>query len=844
MGLPSSSRVSRSGATATPVKKPRVGSFPEQGIGPLGLLFVVFLAVAAVGILDYGVLPPAYPERVKPPQNVHARLDFSYSDPDEMNRQREMASEKASRVYVEDPAWTADILRDLTELAGIVEVATGLSDARERANRYPHDAALVEELYRYNQEMGPLRSPLRTVLLERLRSSLQNAAANGILTLDNFEFERNKRGERREIIRVLPGSAGEKESAAPRTVVVSVERLRSIETADEELRRGSWRENLPPALEKELYRYLHTRLTNNLRLDAAQTALRQEKAREDVGRGDVKVKKGSLILSKDREVSNAELQRLHAEYRTYKKSLPWQARLKHLLALGAMALAVLIAFLFVAYRSQPEIFRRRRPLALLALLVLTVLAVSRGLLLAGMSMALAPFIIAGMVASLTFGQTATMLTLVALCFLTTLAGVRWEAMDTAGGIPAIGLALMAGGIVAALSPERLQARWDLLKYGALGGLVQGALVAGSSLLGAGLLSQNVASAESVANGTAEHAAALLQAGVPTLVQAFLALVNGPLCGLLVLGALPLLESLFGILTNIRLFELADMNQPALKRIQLEAPGTFAHTLQVRFLAEPAAAAIGANTRLVSAGCLYHDIGKVLKPEYFIENQMDAPERHMRLRPSVSALLITAHVKDGIDLAWEYGLPQQIIDFIPEHHGTTLVSYFYHSARKNAEAEGAGGAGSGNAVQESFFRYPGPKPRSRETAILMLADTVEAAARTLNSPNAARLASFTHELVMEKVLDGQLDECALTFRELALIEEAFQRVLVTRYHARIRYPGQSGEEDTTPPVAKTTVVEPVPAAGAHPGSAQYQGRPGPGAAAETRPQNGPGRDPNG
>ncbi|MCY3019903.1 MAG: HDIG domain-containing protein, partial [Planctomycetota bacterium] len=289
------------------------------------------------------------------------------------------------------------------------------------------------------------------------------------------------------------------------------------------------------------------------------------------------------------------------------------------------------------------------------------------------------------------------------------------------------------------------------------------------------------------------------------------LINGPVCGLLVLGSLPLIESLFGILTNIRLFELADMNQPALRRIQLEAPGTFAHTLQVRFLAEPAAAAIGANTRLVSAGVLYHDMGKVLKPEYFIENQMDAPERHLRLRPSVSALLITAHVKDGIDLAHEYGLPQQIIGFIPEHHGTTLVSYFYHSAKRNAASEGNAGAGGGAAaVQESFFRYPGPRPRSRETAIVMLADTVEAATRTLSNPNAARLRTFTHELIMEKVLDGQLDECDLTFAELALIEEAFLRVLVTRFHARIRYPGQPGEEVAAAVDAKTTIVEALPA----------------------------------
>jgi putative nucleotidyltransferase with HDIG domain len=238
-----------------------------------------------------------------------------------------------------------------------------------------------------------------------------------------------------------------------------------------------------------------------------------------------------------------------------------------------------------------------------------------------------------------------------------------------------------------------------------------------------------------------------------------------------------------------------MNQPALRRIQTDAPGTFAHTLQVRNLAEPAADAIGANTRLVSAGVLYHDLGKTLKPEYFVENQMNAEERHSRLRPSVSTLLITAHVKDGMELAHEYGLPNQIIDFIPEHHGTTLVSYFYHTAKKNAESAENASDTTGHetdTVQEAFFRYPGPKPQSRETAIVMLADTVEAATRTLDNPSAARLRTFIHELIMNKMLDNQLDECDLTFAELMLVEAAFLRVLVSRFHSRIKYPGQTLE----------------------------------------------------
>lgn len=346
--------------------------------------------------------------------------------------------------------------------------------------------------------------------------------------------------------------------------------------------------------------------------------------------------------------------------------------------------------------------------------------------------------------------------------------------------------MMAGGIAAALPSHRLRARWDLLKYGLIGGFVQFVLTMMVCCLGI-----DWAAGVQVNSLPFNFTEIPIRPGFPTLTDAALALVNGPFCGLLMLGSLPLIESLFGILTNIRLLELAQTDHPALRLIQEKAPGTFTHTLAVRSLAEPAAEAIGANRLLVGTGVMYHDIGKVLKPEYFVENQMGAEELHRRLRPSVSALLITAHVKDGIELAREFGLPQQIIDFIPEHHGSTLVTYFYHSAKKQAEAQGEGDADD-TVVQESFFRYPGPKPQSRETAIVMIADTIEAATRTLDDPSPSRLAAFVHELTMAKMLDGQFDECDLTFADLRLIEEAFNRVLVTRFHSRVRYPGQADE----------------------------------------------------
>jgi len=828
----SSSRPGRTGISATPARKgfwderAATDTFRDESIGPLGVIFCGLLVAAAVYILDYGVLPPVYREGSRPTANVTARLDFKYNDPNELSRLRDEAAEKAPRVYVADPQWVDNLVAPLTNLISVVEVAQTPQDLRDRTASNPQDAQLVEELYRAHQEMGERRKFLSSVMLGRIKSSLQVIAGDdlpgslpgGIVNKADLEFERNKRGEHREIIRVTPMPGNKVADAAKnpgKQQFVPVERLRSVEMAADEFHRLSWKESLPRRqLEEQIWAHLSARMVPSLTLDTVQTELRKEMAQEAVGQGLVAVKQGDVILSKDKlKIPRADLEKLHAEYRAFKKSQPIEARVKHLLGLAAVVFATLLIFLFVTSRAEPGLLRRRRALIMLGLMMLSGVAVSRLLMLAGFSGVLTPFVFIGIVASLAFGQVVTLLALFSLCVMTTLAGVRWEAYPVEGGIPALGLALMAGGIAAALPAQRLRDRWDILKNGAIGGLVQGILVAGVAFLGEGL---NGPATDVFGSLDIDHFALLSpRAGVPTLVDSMIALASGPLFALIVLGSLPVIESFFGILTSIRLFELADMNRPALKRIQLEAPGTFAHTLQVRFLAEPASDAIGTNTRLISAGVLYHDLGKVLKPEYFVENQMDAPERHRRLRPSVSALLITAHVKDGIELAHEYGLPQQIIDFIPEHHGTTLVSYFFHSAKKKAESEEQTGEGGGSeAVQEAFFRYPGPKPRSRETAIVMLADTVEAASRTLDNPSAARLSAFVHELIMDKMLDGQLDECSLTFAELTQIEEAFVRVLVTRFHSRVRYPGQP-EGDTVPEAGfnpKTTVVDALPMVG--------------------------------
>lgn len=258
-------------------------------------------------------------------------------------------------------------------------------------------------------------------------------------------------------------------------------------------------------------------------------------------------------------------------------------------------------------------------------------------------------------------------------------------------------------------------------------------------------------------------------------------------GFVVLGILPFVEKSFKITTSMTLLELADASQPLLRRLAIEAPGTYNHSLQVATLAEAAAESIKANSLLCRVAAYYHDVGKINKADYFIENQVDGRNRHINLSPSVSLLIIIGHVKDGIELAKEYNLPASILPFIQQHHGTTLIEYFYHQActrQGQTDAEGP-------SVPETQYRYAGPKPKSREIAILMICDAVESAVRAMPEPNASRIEALVHELAMKRLHDGQFDECDLTFRELEQIERSLTKTLLGIYHGRIAYPSSVG-----------------------------------------------------
>ena len=280
------------------------------------------------------------------------------------------------------------------------------------------------------------------------------------------------------------------------------------------------------------------------------------------------------------------------------------------------------------------------------------------------------------------------------------------------------------------------------------------------------------------------------------VQSALAVGNGLVTAMLVGGALPILEQLFQITTDISWLEASDLNHPLLRRMTIEAPGTYHHSLVVANLAEAAAEGIGGNPTLCRVCAYFHDIGKLVKPEYFTENMNFERNPHDDLAPTMSALIILSHVKEGVDLALKYKLNQRIIDIIQEHHGTSLVYYFYQRAVQQLEDARAGGKIMNMReedipeVQEDSFRYSGPKPQTKESAIVSLADMVESASRSLEKPTPQKIEQLVQELVEERIADGQLDECDLTLGELKVIAERFQFTLMTMLHTRIAYPKQA------------------------------------------------------
>jgi putative nucleotidyltransferase with HDIG domain len=481
----------------------------------------------------------------------------------------------------------------------------------------------------------------------------------------------------------------------------------------------------------------------------------------------------SQLAEAGKPLTNKEIGLLEKEWNELVGKMTLADKLARVAAYGGMIAALyLLCGSYLFFVDDRSLLLDRWKLA--KLLSVIVLAIVLGYWVSGDRWRgeLIPLVMASIVLSVVYGRELALLLMAAACVSMTL----FQGCDLA---ELVSMAAACTSCILLLG--RIRTRTHLLYVGAVSGLITLLTVVGVGIvtgqtLSAGALGSGIElvyrgpQADMVFWGLLKEA---MRAGVYILVSS-----------LAMTGLLPLVEKAFGVQTDLSLLELGDASHPLLRRLAQRAPGTYNHSINVASIAEAAADSIGANGLLVRVGAYFHDIGKMFKPEYFIENQSAGINQHDSLQPAMSTLVIIAHVKDGADLARSHHLPEPIIDFILQHHGTTLVEYFYREAARRSEEDP-----NGESVSDKDFRYPGPKPQTLEAAVMMLADTVESASRTLVDPTPSRITNLVESIANKKMSDGQFDECGLTFRQLDRVRRSLVKSLTAIYHARVKYPGQ-------------------------------------------------------
>ncbi len=478
--------------------------------------------------------------------------------------------------------------------------------------------------------------------------------------------------------------------------------------------------------------------------DRAETEWRRVQAQSTV-RGVIgTVKKDELIVDANQRVTHDAVLKLRSLRNLELANSNQSEFLYPPFARILLMLLFVAAFLTYLRMELPGVYRDNGMLAMFTLLTLTVLGSVVALVNWGgqseftVPLALAPLV----VASLLEKRPALVFTLMLSVLATAVAELR---------APFVPVAMM-GGVTATYSVARLRHRWHFVR----------AFFAIALANLAAIMAWDLARLAPTQTLLVDALAGTLNAFMATLVAFLL---------------LPLVETVFRLTSDVTLLELSDLNRPLLRRMQLEAPGTYHHSMVVGSLAEAAAEAIGANSLLARVSAYYHDIGKLAKPEYYAENEpASSRSRHEKLTPSMSALVVKSHITEGLELARQQRLPRAVRNAIPEHHGTMVMAFFYHKALELDES-----------ARREDYSYPGPRPRSKETAILMLADGVEGASRALAEPTPSRIRGLVQRIIDERVRDGQLDDCGLTLQELAKIREAFIPVLTAIFHVRAPYP---------------------------------------------------------
>jgi cyclic-di-AMP phosphodiesterase PgpH len=704
-------------------------------------LALVILSLLATTAIVHGSGPPfnyRVGERADREIRVNVK-EFRIRNQTKTSNERQAAADQVPPVMVNDPTQVLDLADRLQDL--MVAVA--------RADRFEdvHDA--VRSNWKLRPEVfAAIKSAVaapadRDKLHAQIAAAFRPLARDGILgagTLPpNEESSRNlsvrQKGEPRERARIVARERVIPERIAKPDGPVFQEFCAAFS---------------PPQIGPVLFGLISEKFdgTPTLSFEAETTAKQREEARARVPDHYDSYTRGEVLVEQGQTIGEEQLILLRLEHDEAVKALGFSDRVRRGLGILALVTALFVLTGYYAWRHEGRFVRDPGKIALICGLVIMVPAAVRLLSMQTWDAELVPVAIAAMIVAIAYNPNFALIVTFTISLLTCVA---------LGTDLAHFLVLMGGTAAGALTLTEVRTRTKLIKVGATASITYFLMTWATGLW-------------------------LAQPAELVRSDSFWRAGWGLMAGFFLGGSLPFLEGALGIVTGISLLELGDNTHPLLQELVRRAPGTHNHSITVGAIAESAAERIAADALLVRIGAYFHDIGKMLKPHYFVENQIGTANRHAKLAPAMSTLIIIGHVKDGVDLGRQHHLPEPILDLIEQHHGTTLVEYFYYEAnRRNGNNPDAA------AVPESAFRYPGPKPQTREAAILMVADAVESASRTLSDPTPSRIEGLVTELIDKRLRDGQFDECGLNLREIAEIRESLIKSLIGIYHGRVKYP---------------------------------------------------------
>lgn len=719
----------------------------RRGVVILRLALCALTAVALGAITQSWNPAPSYrPDRI-PARDIIARTDFSQFDEKATEQAKTDAQRTAKAVYENDEAplkqLRAAIENDVSQLISaeqFEEVDQGLWELFTPPLAEGTAPLTVEE---QAEQFDRFRAALNEEGAEdKFKQSLQEVFAaetrRGLIAELPPEHDAN-----REQIGVCPlGSVNFQEEVQVGDVL--------IDNVANRMQRSLSQKLTSIEVAERVFARLRPELPVTLRLNLEATRAAQQAAVDAVEPVNKLFESGSVLAEAGQPLSEQELELLSLEYQEELNLRTVDQRVRRAASVLGMYLALFTVCGFFVFRIDPEIVVQLPRLVTLLATVLATVALMMITHQYHTQVEIIPLLLFGMTITVAFGQEIALLLSAAL----TLVGVV-----AVGGDLGDAVMMLAANTGAILVLDSVRTRSKLLVVGTIA-----AVVAFFTAIGVYTLAG--------------------QPFTPTVRLALMVALWSVIAGSLMTVLMPIVERVFNVQTDLSLLELGDPAHPLLQELIRRAPGTYNHSITVASLAEAATEAIGGRSLLVRVGAYFHDIGKMLKPGYFIENQSHGDNRHDTLAPAMSTLVIIAHVKDGADLARQNNLPECIIDFIQQHHGTTLVEYFYRqeTVRRGDDPDAA-------EVDESSFRYPGPKPQTKEAGVLMLSDAVESASRVLVEPTPSRIENLVDEITQKRLADGQFDECGLTLQELRKIGDSLVKSLTAVYHGRVKYPDQ-------------------------------------------------------